>query len=160
FRSRPHGLVDGPAPPPQPSPGQGLLLYARDPQHRPGHRLGRNGLGSPGVAAGHGRVSHSGTPRGGGGGAMVPSGRPWPAGFRQLETKIYVFSFTTGRERRVNQVNGRTVVVTALLLLALWAAAGADLAAAQNFKPEYKLSVVPGPDTAWGMGAQRFADLV
>ncbi|HLT59127.1 MAG TPA: DctP family TRAP transporter solute-binding subunit [Limnochordales bacterium] len=60
----------------------------------------------------------------------------------------------------MNQVNGRTVVVTALLLLALWAAAGADLAAAQNFKPEYKLSVVPGPDTAWGMGAQRFADLV
>ena len=28
-----------------------------------------------------------------------------------------------------------------------------------QFKPEYKLSVVVGPDTAWGMGAQKFADL-
>ncbi len=41
-----------------------------------------------------------------------------------------------------------------LLALGLW-----GLALAQ-FKPEYKLSVVVGPNTAWGMGAQRFADLV
>lgn len=33
------------------------------------------------------------------------------------------------------------------------------LALAQ-FRAEYKLSVVVGPNTAWGMGAQRFADLV
>lgn len=29
-----------------------------------------------------------------------------------------------------------------------------------QFKAEYKLSVVVGPNTAWGMGAQRFAELV
>ena len=33
-------------------------------------------------------------------------------------------------------------------------------AKAASYKPEYKLSLVIGPQTTWGQGAQRFADLV
>jgi len=43
------------------------------------------------------------------------------------------------------------------LWVGLWVILGLALA---QFKAEYKLSVVVGPNTAWGMGAQRFADLV
>ncbi|BAS26122.1 TRAP dicarboxylate transporter subunit DctP [Limnochorda pilosa] len=46
------------------------------------------------------------------------------------------------------------------VVLALVATGLTSPAVAQSLKPEYKLSVVPGPNTAWGMGAQRFADLV
>ncbi|HEY8418002.1 MAG TPA: DctP family TRAP transporter solute-binding subunit [Limnochordales bacterium] len=60
----------------------------------------------------------------------------------------------------MNRVPCRIMAVAALVLMVLFAAAWVDKAGAQAFKPEYKLSVVPGPDTAWGMGAQRFADLV
>src|SRR5690606_8145968 len=54
----------------------------------------------------------------------------------------------------------RMVVAAALMLAVVLAAGWSNGVQAQAFKPEYKLSVVPGPDTAWGMGAQRFADLV
>ena len=54
----------------------------------------------------------------------------------------------------------RRVVCTVAAALAVALAVGAAPAALAEFKPEYKLSVVVGPDTAWGKGAQRFADLV
>jgi len=60
---------------------------------------------------------------------------------------------------RLGRLRSRMLMAAALLALAVLAS-GLDLAAAQTFKPEYKMSVVPGPDTAWGLGAQRFADLV
>ncbi|TFU14869.1 DctP family TRAP transporter solute-binding subunit [Thermus tengchongensis] len=45
----------------------------------------------------------------------------------------------------------RRVLVGILVLLGM---------ASAQFKSEYKLSVVVAPNTAWGMGAQKFADLV
>ncbi len=33
-------------------------------------------------------------------------------------------------------------------------------ARAASYKPEYKLSLVIGPQTPWGQAAQKFADLV
>src|SRR4030042_3935584 len=41
------------------------------------------------------------------------------------------------------------------LILAL-----ATTLSAATYKPEYKLSLVIGPQTTWGQGAQKFADLV
>lgn len=60
----------------------------------------------------------------------------------------------------MNRFPWRMVVAAALMLAVMLAAGWSNGVQAQAFKPEYKLSVVPGPDTAWGMGAQRFADLV
>ncbi|GAB3679638.1 DctP family TRAP transporter solute-binding subunit [Salinisphaera aquimarina] len=47
-----------------------------------------------------------------------------------------------------------TVLIAASLALTLVSAP------ALAFKSQYKMSMVVGPNTAWGMGAQRFADLV
>lgn len=46
------------------------------------------------------------------------------------------------------------------IAVALLAVAFAAAGPAYALKAQYKLSVVVGPNTAWGMGAQRFADLV
>ena len=50
---------------------------------------------------------------------------------------------------------GIALAIAATLLCAL-----AVPAIAAGYKTEYKMDVVPGPATAWGMGAQYFADLV
>lgn len=47
-----------------------------------------------------------------------------------------------------------------LRIAAVMSLALAMSAPALAFKSQYKLSMVVGPNTAWGMGAQRFADLV
>lgn len=49
---------------------------------------------------------------------------------------------------------GMALLLTTLLLAALVVPATAA------YKDEYKLDVVPGPTTAWGLGAQYFADIV
>jgi tripartite ATP-independent transporter DctP family solute receptor len=50
---------------------------------------------------------------------------------------------------------GIALVIATALLCTL-----AVPAVAAGYKDEYKMDVVPGPATAWGMGAQYFADLV
>jgi tripartite ATP-independent transporter DctP family solute receptor len=51
----------------------------------------------------------------------------------------------------------RWVVIIMALFFTLGLAATASAA---NYKPEYKMSIVVGPTTAWGQGGQKFADLV
>jgi tripartite ATP-independent transporter DctP family solute receptor len=50
-------------------------------------------------------------------------------------------------------------MVIFILALSLTLALATTLSAA-TYKPEYKLSVVVAPNNPWGMGAQKFADLV
>lgn len=47
-----------------------------------------------------------------------------------------------------------------VITVALFALGPAATASAANYKPEYKMSIVVGPTTAWGQGGQKFADLV
>jgi len=47
-----------------------------------------------------------------------------------------------------------------IVTVVLFALGGAAAASAANYKPEYKMSIVVGPTTAWGQGGQKFADLV
>ncbi|OPY09955.1 MAG: 2,3-diketo-L-gulonate-binding periplasmic protein YiaO precursor [Syntrophaceae bacterium PtaB.Bin038] len=47
-----------------------------------------------------------------------------------------------------------------VITVALFALGSAATASAANYKPEYKMSIVVGPTTAWGQGGQKFADLV
>lgn len=51
----------------------------------------------------------------------------------------------------------RAVLVCSIIAFILSITAVADAA---NYKAEYKLSVVAGPNTPWGQGAQKFADIV
>ena len=51
-------------------------------------------------------------------------------------------------------------VACVCLLAAGLAATGPGSAAAADYKAEYKLSVVPGATSGWGLTAIRFADLV
>ncbi|HMK43256.1 MAG TPA: DctP family TRAP transporter solute-binding subunit [Dissulfurispiraceae bacterium] len=44
--------------------------------------------------------------------------------------------------------------------IAVFLLAASSFALAANYKAEYKLSVVVGPNTPWGQGAQKFADIV
>lgn len=54
----------------------------------------------------------------------------------------------------------RLSAVVLALLFAVGTVGDAGLVHARPLKAEYKLSLVVAPNTAWGMGAQRFADLV
>src|SRR5512135_3914594 len=49
--------------------------------------------------------------------------------------------------------------IASLLILGLLLALSMPASAA-SYKPEYKLSLVIGPQTPWGQAAQKFADLV
>jgi tripartite ATP-independent transporter DctP family solute receptor len=51
----------------------------------------------------------------------------------------------------------RAVLVFSIIALVL---SFASVSLAANYKSEYKLSVVVGPNTPWGQGAQKFADIV
>lgn len=53
-------------------------------------------------------------------------------------------------------LSGLTAAVAAMVLVAMAAPAAAEFTP----KPQYNLSVVIGPQFPWGMGAERFADLV
>jgi tripartite ATP-independent transporter DctP family solute receptor len=59
-------------------------------------------------------------------------------------------------ERRFNMIK-RWMVLLMILGLAL---AYTNMVNAQTYKPEYKLSLVVGPQTAWGQSAVKFGDLV
>ncbi len=51
----------------------------------------------------------------------------------------------------------KIIMVTVFLCLAMLSL---SYASSTTYKPEYKLSLVIGPQTPWGQAAQRFADLV